>query len=121
MNNEGPLRLAVCEAPVTMTPGDEGWRALAADARAVKANMFLLNEMPFGPWLCARAEPSFDDLLEVQRLHEQAIGHFRRALSLLERLAEKLLEEGLNGSQAARGQDTQNQKGALHRTLLGIG
>ncbi len=53
--------------------------------------------------------------------HGEAIGHFRRALSLLERLAEKLLEEGLNGSQAARGQDTQNQKGALHRTLLGIG
>ena len=76
MNNEGPVRLAVCEAPVTMTPGDEGWQALAADARAVKANMFLLNEMPFGPWLCARAEPSFDDLLSVQRLHEQGIGHY---------------------------------------------
>ncbi len=60
-------------------------------------------------------------LLRWNEGDQGAIGHFRRALSLLERLAEKLLEEGLNGSQAARGQDTQNQKGALHRTLLGIG
>ena len=76
MNNEGPVRLAVCEAPAAMEPGDEGWQALAADARAVSANMFLLNEFPFGPWLCARAEAQFDDLLAVHRLHDRAASHY---------------------------------------------
>ena len=76
MTNEGPIRLAVCEAPVGMIPGGDGWQALAADARASKADMFLLNEMPFGPWICARDEPNFDDLLAVHRLHEQAANHY---------------------------------------------
>ena len=76
MNNDGPVRLAVCEAPVAMAPGDKGWHALAADARAAHADMFLLNEMPFGPWLCAREEPNFDDLIAVHRLHEKAVRHY---------------------------------------------
>ncbi len=77
MTTDGPVRLAVCEAPVAMTPGDDGWRGLAEDAQASNADMFLLNEMPFGPWICANAEPQFDDLLAVHRLHEQAVSHSR--------------------------------------------
>ena len=56
-----------------MSPGDDNWRALVADAKDTKADMFLLNEMPFGPWLAASKEPEFDDLVAVQRLHEQGL------------------------------------------------
>ncbi|MDH5803770.1 MAG: carbon-nitrogen hydrolase family protein [Gemmatimonadota bacterium] len=70
MNSEGPVRLAVCEAPTGMMPGDASWKNLASDAAACKSDIFLLNEIPFGPWLSARPEPQFDDLVAVQRLHE---------------------------------------------------
>ena len=59
-----------------MTPQDPSWENLAAEARDAKADMFLLNEMPFGPWLAAKREPDFDALVAVQRLHEQAVPHY---------------------------------------------
>lgn len=77
MSAEGPVRLAVCEAAVGMTPGDNNWRSLAADASDKKADMFLLNEMPFGGWVAAKNEPQFDDLVAVQRLHEQGLGRYQ--------------------------------------------
>ncbi len=76
MNADGPIRLAVCEAAVCMTPGDDNWRSLTIDAQDAKADMFLLNEMPFGPWIAASSEPQFEDLIAVQRLHEQALKHY---------------------------------------------
>jgi N-carbamoylputrescine amidase len=59
-----------------MTPGDNNWRALTDDAAHKKPDMLLLNEMPFGPWVAARNEPQFDDLVAVQRLHEQGLLQF---------------------------------------------
>ena len=76
MNTDGPIRLAVCEATACMTPGDDNWHSLTADARDAKADMFLLNEMPFGPWIAASSEPQFEDLIAVQRLHKQALKHY---------------------------------------------
>ncbi len=76
MTAEGPVRLAVCEGAVGMSAGDDNWRALVADAKDTKADMLLLNEMPFGPWLAASKEPQFDDLVAVQRLHEQGLERY---------------------------------------------
>lgn len=76
MNAEGPVRLAVCEAAVGMTPGDDAWNALAADTQKAQADMFLLNELPFGPWLAAQQEPQFDDLVAVHRLHAQGLDRY---------------------------------------------
>jgi N-carbamoylputrescine amidase len=76
VNAEGPVRLAVCEGAIGMTPGDNNWRSLAADAADKKADMLLLNEMPFGPWVAAKNEPQFDELVAVQRLHEQGLEHY---------------------------------------------
>ncbi len=56
-----------------MNPGDNNWQALVADVENTKADMLLLNEMPFGPWLAASKEPDFDDLVAVQRLHERGL------------------------------------------------
>lgn len=94
MNAEGPVRLAVCEASVGMTPGDDNWRALAADARDAKADMFLLNEMPFGPWLACSSKPEFEDLVAVQRRHEKAFDHYRELETPVVFGSQPVFEEG---------------------------
>lgn len=72
------MRLAVCEAPADMVPGDAGWKRLTVCAKKLKADIVLLNEMPFGEWVSATPEPNVDQLVECHRLHD--VG--------LERLAE---------------------------------
>lgn len=47
------MKLAVCQAPADLPPGGPAWQALAARAAAAEADLFLLNELPFGPWIAA--------------------------------------------------------------------
>ncbi|GBD32548.1 MAG: hypothetical protein KatS3mg081_2479 [Gemmatimonadales bacterium] len=60
------LKLAVCQAPAEMHAGDRGWRKLVARVRALRPDVLLLNEMPFGPWLAS--SPSCD-LAALQQSH----------------------------------------------------
>ncbi|MHB2017441.1 MAG: carbon-nitrogen hydrolase family protein, partial [Candidatus Xenobia bacterium] len=42
---------AVCETPPLLDPGTPAWEALLEAVRALRPELLLLPEMPFGPWL----------------------------------------------------------------------
>lgn len=65
------LRLAVCEAPPELRPGDADWGRLAVEVGRTRADVLLLNEMPFGPWLAAAARPDPVALADSCRLHDR--------------------------------------------------
>ncbi len=47
------ITVGVCEAPPAMEPGSQEWNLLARSVRESSVNIFLINEMPFGPWISA--------------------------------------------------------------------
>ncbi len=67
------MRLAVCESPAELDPAGRSWRTFADRARAVAADILLLNEMPFGSWIAARPTPDATWLEDSQRVHEAGI------------------------------------------------
>ena len=68
----GTVRVAVGEMDPTLLPGTESWAGLVADLDRVKPDIFLLNELPFGPWLSAG--PSFDHALWKQSVADHEVG-----------------------------------------------
>ena len=52
------IRVAVGEMDAALLPGTQSWAGLGADLDRAKPDIFVLNELPFGPWLSARS--SFD-------------------------------------------------------------
>jgi N-carbamoylputrescine amidase len=69
------MKLAVCEAPAGMVPGDTGWKRLIECAKKLRADILLLNEMPFGQWVSAGPEPNGDQLAECHKLHDAGLEH----------------------------------------------
>lgn len=67
------MRLAVCEAPAELTPGDAGWNRLRGEVGASGADLFLLNEMPFGRWVAAGPEPDGETARRSVTLHEEGL------------------------------------------------
>ncbi|MFH1572431.1 MAG: nitrilase-related carbon-nitrogen hydrolase, partial [Acidobacteriota bacterium] len=67
------MRIAVCEAHPEMLPGSKEWRDLAARVRAGAPDLFLLNEMPFGPWISAGERPDPAVVEESHRLHRRGM------------------------------------------------
>lgn len=67
-------RLAVCEAGAEMQAGDAAWERVVAAARRIAADLLLLNEMPFGPWIAAAERPDPAAAAESRRLHEDGMG-----------------------------------------------
>ncbi len=64
------MRVAVCEAPPEMVPGEKEWQHLAERVRGERADLALLNEMPFGPWIAGTAEAREEALLASHRVHD---------------------------------------------------
>lgn len=64
------MRLGVCEAAPDMVPGRGEWRRLTARAREERADVLLLNEMPFGPWISCAERADQETLLASHCLHE---------------------------------------------------
>ena len=52
------MKVGVCEANPELRPGSPAWNDLCEMVRRAKPDLFLLNEMPFGPWIAAA--PEFD-------------------------------------------------------------
>lgn len=50
------LKIGVCECPPEMAAGSEEWSRLARTVARESPDLFLLNEMPFGPWIAAAAD-----------------------------------------------------------------
>ena len=74
------LKVGVCEAAPEMESREEDWRRLTGMVRAAEIDVFLINEMPFGPWLSAGE--SFD------------LSAWKKCLEAHERGMEKLDELG---------------------------
>jgi len=47
------MKVAICELPDRLAPGDQTWVELEASVARLRVNLLLLNEMPFGAWLAA--------------------------------------------------------------------
>lgn len=67
------MKLAVCEAPAEMEPGDRGWERLAGYCNDLRPDILLLNEMPFGRWIAAGKEPDAERLATSHALHDKGI------------------------------------------------
>lgn len=67
------LKVGVCELSPEMEPGSPEWRSVAAKVAEAEPDLFLLNEMPFGPWIAAA--PAFDPATWERscRAHEEGI------------------------------------------------
>ncbi len=48
------VKVGVCEAPPELHPGSSGWQSLCESVARVAPHLFLLNELPFGPWLSSQ-------------------------------------------------------------------
>jgi N-carbamoylputrescine amidase len=72
------VRLTVLEAPPELSPVGDEWERFARGARGARADLLLLNELPFGRWISAGPAATPDILHDSRARH--AAG--------LERLAE---------------------------------
>ncbi len=68
----GP-RLAIWDGPAGLEAGDAAWERLAWAVRHAAPDLLLLNEMPFGPWISAAAEPDPGALAASRRAHERGL------------------------------------------------
>ncbi|MBA4158513.1 MAG: carbon-nitrogen hydrolase family protein [Gemmatimonadetes bacterium] len=69
------MRFGVCEAAPEMVPSGEDWQQLAARAWEERTDVFLLNEMPFGPWISCAEKAGEEMLLASHRAHEAGMVH----------------------------------------------
>jgi N-carbamoylputrescine amidase len=67
------LKVGVCECPTELAAGSAEWNDLSRAVSREAPDLFLLNEMPFGPWLAA--ESAFDERKwrESCALHEDGL------------------------------------------------
>ena len=67
-------RVAVSELDPELRPGTAGWKSLIEELGRARADLFVLNELPFGAWLAARG--TFDPSAWKQSIadHEEGIG-----------------------------------------------
>ena len=63
------MRLAVCEAPAKLVAGDAGWHRLVELTTSARADLLLLNEMPFGNWVSVGSERDAEILKSVRQQH----------------------------------------------------
>lgn len=67
------MRLAVCQLPAELIPGDAGWVRLRAAVEGSGADLLLLNELPFGRWIPGGPEPDPETVRRSVKLHEEGI------------------------------------------------
>jgi len=56
-----------------MVPGDAGWDRLTGLTESTEADLLLLNEMPFGPWVSVGLERDIEILNASQRMHHEGL------------------------------------------------
>lgn len=71
--SDGFVRIAACETPAELLPGSKDWKSLAQRVRNAHADILLLNEMPFGPWIAAGEKRDPVRLRHSCRFHEQGL------------------------------------------------
>src|SRR5947209_2074275 len=73
------LKIGVCECPAEMFADSWDWQTLCLHVSREHPELFLLNEMPFGPWISSR--PSFDQAVWDGSCHAHREGA-RRLMEL---------------------------------------
>ncbi len=67
------LKVGVCESGPEMEPGSLAWKDLAEEVREAKLDVFLINEMPFGPWVSAGEVYDPNIWSRSVELHDQGV------------------------------------------------
>ncbi len=67
------MKVAICQSFPDTVVGYESWQQLVSDVRAAKADLLLLNEMPFGKWVSALPEKDRDMLFTLHRQHDEGM------------------------------------------------
>lgn len=93
------MRLAVVDSTAELLPGDRSWRDLVRRTRDARPDLLLLNELPFGRWPAAEAEPSEAQRAESRRLHDEGIGRLGELGVPVVLGTRPALEEGKNVNQ----------------------
>ena len=68
-----PLKIAFVEWPEELSAGDVQWGKLKDSVSAVRPDILVTNEMPFGPWIAEGAAFSNDEANLSIRAHEKGI------------------------------------------------
>ncbi len=93
------IKLAVCQAPAEMCAGDRGWRRLVAKVRALKPDVLVLNEMPFGSWLASTPKREAAALERSRALHGEGVAHLADFGALVVLGSQPALEDGRSVNQ----------------------
>jgi N-carbamoylputrescine amidase len=67
------ITVGVCEGPPAMEPGSQEWNILARNVRELSVDLFLINEMPFGPWISAGESFNEDVWSQSCEMHESGM------------------------------------------------
>lgn len=78
------VRIAVAENDPQLLPGTKSWTRLIEDLNRVKPDIFLLNELPFGPWISTGS--TFD-----HTVWKQSVADHEAGIAALEELGVKII------------------------------
>jgi len=67
------VRVAVGEMPPNLEAGTDEWKALVYQLAATEADIFVLNELPFGPWIACHPEFDEDTAKRSIESHDKAM------------------------------------------------
>lgn len=67
------LKVGVCEGSPETKPDSAEWEALCRLVSIEAPDLFLLNELPFGPWVAARPASDAEEWRRTCRLHDAGI------------------------------------------------
>jgi N-carbamoylputrescine amidase len=71
------LKVGVCECPPEMAAGAPAWNDLCRVVSREAPDLFLLNEMPFGPWISSHSAFDQEIWQESCAAHERGLKHLR--------------------------------------------
>lgn len=67
------LKVGVCQSGPELYAGSPEWRAFSAAVAAERTDLFLLSEMPFGPWISAASQPEDGAWAACCRAHDEGL------------------------------------------------
>jgi N-carbamoylputrescine amidase len=69
------MRVGVCELHPELEPESEEWKSLCREVSNAGPEIFLLNELPFGPWISAGETCDPAVVKRSQLIHEAGLAH----------------------------------------------
>jgi len=67
------FKVGVCQTAAELHAGSADWTSLSAAAARERTDLFLLSEMPFGPWISAAIEPENAAWAACCQAHEEGL------------------------------------------------